>query len=161
MTPDERGYIIAKLIPGAKFRGCWYDNSIVWLDERPMPSDEDIQIEYDKWKAEELKKVEDEVARGNFNSLMARGYKHTDGFTYRCDKEGLVDLSLAFDLLQLNPYEPVYMLTLDRKPLVKTPDEFKEVAEAIGHYHYEKRREYWNAITDNPREMTRMIRKAR
>lgn len=52
MTGQEKGAIVFALVPDPLYEGCWYDDSIVWLDERPMPSEQEIQDEYDRQQGE-------------------------------------------------------------------------------------------------------------
>jgi len=65
MTKDDRGYVICLLLPGLKYRGCWYDDSIRWLDERPCPDEYDIEMRYDQWQREkwEAEILADDMAR--------------------------------------------------------------------------------------------------
>jgi len=56
MNKDRRGAMICRLVPGAQWTGCWYDDSVVWLDERPIPDEYDINMENDRFNMEEAEK---------------------------------------------------------------------------------------------------------
>jgi hypothetical protein len=146
MTNDEKGYMIMRLMPDAKFTGCWYDWSVKWLDERPMPTQEEINQEYINWQAEEAKKACIEAATASYEAIIAAGYTHTDGHTYYCNEKGVMDFCMALMLNDNDPDEPVLVLDITGVIVEMTIVEFQALAVAVGRYHYLKRQEYWAAL---------------
>ena len=146
MTNDERGWCICQLVPGALYSGSWIDGSVVWLDGRPIPTDEEIEAEYERWQAEIAREECIAEAEATFNATIEAGYEHTDGHTYYCTRDGVMDLCMAVMLNDSAPEEPAYMLDIEGNIVEKTVAEFKALAMLIGRYHYNVRQTYWAAL---------------
>lgn len=146
MTKDEKGIIVNRLVPVPEYSGCWYDDSIVWEDERPFPTTEEIDQEYIKYTNEKDIIANNATALKDYLASTGAGYLHTDGNTYRCDKDGIIDMALAVILLDLDPYEPVICLTTTNVVVAMTAVEFKALASACGKYHYTLRQTYWSSL---------------
>lgn len=145
MTKDERGWIVGLLVSSPKFSGCWYDDSIVWEDERPFPTEEEINAKYKEWKKEEDRKKHNKKALDKYNTSIDKGYLHTDGNTYACNDKGITDMALLSTLIHLKPNTPLTYFTLKGKVVKLTVGELNDLAIECGSHHYLLRQEYWGS----------------
>ena len=146
MNYNEVAWIVARLVPGVKYEGCWYDNSIVWKDPRPFPTFEELTNRYKIYKEEEDRIAHNKIMRRDYNEATALGYTHTDGNTYRCDRDGVIDMALAVVLINLKTYTPVKCRTLDGKIVSLSKKDFKALAVLCGQHHYTLRKNYWGTL---------------
>ena len=146
MTKDEEGYIVGLLLPLPKYSGCWYDNSIVWEDERPYPSQEEIDERYLEYITAKNKKENNKKVWEDHDKLLAEGFVYTDGVRYRCDANATIDIVKILILYDLDPKDIVYSSTYDNTPTEMSIDDFKLLSIEIGKYQYLRRQELWNNL---------------
>lgn len=143
MTNDEKGYIVGLLLPGAKYSGCWYDDSIVWEDDRPFPAPREINQRYMEWVMAEAILENNRIAWERHHTALDNGFLHTDGVKYYCTERATDDMVKVLVLFSLDPTEPVYVLTYDNTPTSMSLDDFKILAVAVGRYQYRLRQTLW------------------
>lgn len=146
MTKDERGWIICQLLPGAKYSGCWYDDSIMWKDERPIPSEEDIQEAYELEQEEKNKEKNKKTVAKEHNDALEAGYLHTDGYLYYSSESATNDMCKALTLHDLDSEEPLPVIDMNGIVHPLTIDEFKELGIAIGRHQYGLRLVLWTKL---------------
>jgi len=146
MTYDEIGIVVSRLVPGMKYEGCFTDNTQVWKDERPFPSQEVIEAEYLVWLAEKAKKANIKAAEATYNTAMEAGYTDDNGITWYCNERAIMDLAMMVILNTLDETEPVYVLSLSHGVQELAYVQFKALAVAIGRHAYGLRHNLWGAI---------------
>ena len=146
---SDTGYItiaLSRLYPeGCLFKGNPEFGDFVWQDDRPYPT-QDIEDEIVLIKAEFAKIDNNKLAKKNYEEELTVGYLHTDGITYVCTRDGIIDMYLAVSLLNEAPDEPVYILDISGNVVEMTLKEFKDLAIACGNYHYGIRQRYWGKL---------------
>lgn len=145
---------LSRLYPeGCLFKGNPEFGDFVWQDDRPYPT-QDIEDEIVLIKAEFAKIDNNKLAKKNYEIALSEGYKHTDGNTYVCTRDGVIDMCLAVTLINEAPDEPVYVIDILNKVVEMTMAEFKTLAVACGNYHYDLRQWYWGSLRQAPKEAT-------
>lgn len=134
-----------RLVPGTQYEGIPGTPSFMWMDERPQPTMAEVEAEWEVIQAEEAKKAANAQAFENYSRLVALGYDH-NGKTYNCDDAFTTDLVKMVMLTQLQPEEPVYLITRGGEVVSMSVDDFKAFAVALGYYAYTLRQAYWAAI---------------
>lgn len=146
MTKDEKGWIVGLLIPSPKYQGCWYDDSIVWLDERPFPTTEEINQRYIEEVANDDIKINNSTVGAAYYTALSEGYEHTDGNLYYCDERATTDMVKALSLFGLDSEEPLPVIDMHGNVHSLYIDDFRTLAAAIGRYQYGLRMVYWNNL---------------
>ena len=116
------------------------------LQGNPDPTAEEINQFYDNYLVEDDKERNNREVKKTYEAALRCGYLHTDGNVYNCTRDGVIDMALAAQLLNADPYEPVTMLTMDDKVVYLTALEFKTLAVCCGKYHYQLRQTYWASL---------------
>lgn len=135
-----------RLIPGFMGTGCFYDDSFVWTDARPQPTEQECLDEWVVYQAEEAIKANNITAYTTYHTALAAGYTHTDTYVYYCNERATTDLVKVLTLFDLDPSEPVTVITLDGTIRDLTYAEFEVLAKAIGNHQYSLRKAYWAAL---------------
>lgn len=146
MIKDERGFIICQLIPGAKYTGCWYDDSITWLDERPIPTEAEINQKYIDLEREKDKEINNNTVGMEYYAALEDGYLHTDGYLYYCNERATSDMVKALTLFGLDTEEPLPIIDMHGNVHQLYIDDFRTLAAAIGRYQYGLRLVYWSKL---------------
>lgn len=146
MTPDERGWCICQLVPGAKYEGAWTNDTAVWKDERPIPSDAEIQAYYEAWQAGEDKKHAISQAHAEYYAAIEAGFTDGNGITWYSNERAVMDLAMMVVLNTLDETEPVYIMSMSHGIQEMTYVQFKALAVTIGRYVYGLRHNLWGAI---------------
>jgi len=147
MDKDERGFIIGQLVPDAQYTGCWYDDSVVWLDERPIPSEAEINQQWIENTEASDKYENNKAATEDYYAALATGYEHTDGNLYYCDERATNDMVKALSLFGIDSGEPLPVLDKNGNVHSLFIDEFRALAAAIGRYQYGLRMVYWSKLS--------------
>ena len=149
MSNDERGWIISLLVHAPRYRGCWYDNSITWLDDRPIPDDDVI---WERFVTEKLKrdKIKHNIrVKEKYLESLKDGYMHSDGTVYDCEESDTNNLLVSLALYDIRNDHKIDNLKIkDRKGNVNTLElnEFKELAAAIMGRQVALKEAYWKDI---------------
>lgn len=144
MITDKEWFVVSNiLVPNPSFNGSYKYDTFEWTDERPYPSQAEIDAAIADYDAEATKKTCKASAKALYEASIAQGYEHTDGHTYYCNERGVIDLCLTLVLHNEAPDEPVYMLDINGDVVQKTLAEFKALAVLIGRHHYQLRQAYW------------------
>jgi len=146
MTKDERGFIIGQLIPDAQYSGCWYDDSVVWTDERPIPSQEEINQKYIEITTAADTTSNNSLAGADYCAALVAGYEHTDGNIYYCDERATTDMVKALTLFGIDTEEPLPVIDMNGNIHQLFIDDFRTLAAAIGRYQYGLRLVYWSKL---------------
>jgi hypothetical protein len=146
MTHDEVGIIVSRLVPGMRYSGCFTDNTQVWLDDRPFPSQEDIEAEYVVWLAEQAKAETIKQAHAEYYAATEAGYIDANGITWYCNERATMDLAMMVVLNTLDETEPVYIMSMSHGVQELTYIQFKALAVEIGRHAYGLRHNLWGAI---------------
>lgn len=138
--------LLNRLLPNAKYQGVWGSRTFEWLDSRPKPTQEEFDKEYKIVMI--LKGIEDnnKQAKDELDKELAKGYLHTDGNTYICDRAGVIDIALILILVNLGQNEPIVLLTKDGKIVNITANEFKSLLTKVGQHYYRLLQEYWKKL---------------
>ena len=110
------------------------------------PTAEEINQFYENYMAEGAKERNNKEARKLYEAALECGYTHTDGKVYYCTRDGVIDAALALMLLQVAPYEPVYVQQLNGTVTEMTAVEYEAFVVAVGQYHYKLRQTYWDTL---------------
>ena len=146
ISKDDRGYVICRLVPLARYTGCWYDDSIVWQDARPIPSDEEIEAEYINWQHEIALEDRAKMAVKTHDDALKAGYLHIDGCRYHCDEAATTDMVKCLTLFGLDHEEPLPVIDIAGEIHMLTIGELQGLAKAIGQYQYGLRVDLWSAL---------------
>ena len=146
MTNDDKAAMVMRLIPNPLYKGCWYDDSIVWEDTRTKPTEQELADEWVVYQAEEAIKVNNKQVHEDHILALNSGYLHTDGYVYHCSENATIDMVKVLTLFDLDPNEPVTVVTLDGSIRDLTIVEFRALGKALGNYQYSLRKIYWNAL---------------
>jgi len=146
MNKDRRGAMICRLVPGAQWTGCWYDDSVVWNDDRPIPSEEAIEAENVVYEEEKAQDLSAKAALKTHDDALNAGYVHTDGCTYHCDEAATTDMVKCLTLFGLDHEEPLPVIDMDGNIHMLSIGELQTLAKAIGQYQYGLRVDLWSAL---------------
>ena len=130
MNKDQRAFVIYELVQQGNTK----------------PTEQDIVDFFSAYTIAEATQENNKVAKKNYEIALSEGYKHTDGNTYVCTRDGVIDMCLAVTLINEAPDEPVYVIDILNKVVVMTMVEFKALAIACGNYHYDLRQWYWGSL---------------
>ena len=130
MNKDERAFVIYELAQQGDAK----------------PTEKDIESFFKAYTLVDKKKEHNKAAKKNYEEELTVGYLHTDGITYVCTRDGIIDMYLAVTLLNEAPDEPVYILDISGNVVEMTLKEFKDLAIACGNYHYGIRQRYWSKL---------------
>jgi len=148
MISDIEWFVVSNmLVPNPSFTGSYKYDSFQWTDERPYPSQAEIDAAIAQIAVDQAKEQCRINAKALYEAALEEGYEHTDGHTYFCNERGVIDLCLTLTLHNEDPDEPVYMLDMDGNVIQKTLSEFKTLAVLIGRHHYGLRKSYWAELT--------------
>ena len=130
MNKDQRAFVIYELAQQGNTK----------------PTEQDIVDFFKAYTLVDKKKEHNKLAKKNYEEELTVGYLHTDGITYVCTRDGIIDMYLAVTLLNEAPDEPVYILDISGNVVEMTLKEFKDLAIACGNYHYDLRQWYWGSL---------------
>ena len=141
----DRVLMWGRLRPAPKFGGCEYDNSLVWKDERPEPTQAEMEAEWEVWLAEKAKKESNKEAERIHNEALNAGMVY-EGSRYHCDSNATTDLVKALTLFGLDYEEPMPVIDMDGQIHMMTIAEVQDLAKAIGQYQYKLRIDLWQSL---------------
>ncbi len=144
ITNDQIGIIVRRLVPYPKYRGCWYDMSIIWLDERPYPTDEEIAAEFIVFMAEVAKANHNRKTWEIYHEAMNSGYVCEDGKKYMCDKDSFNEYSQ--DLFIMSKKEKIKVWDYDENVIELDNTKLKKMTGEIGRYQYSLRKILWQDL---------------
>lgn len=147
MISDMEWFLVSEyLVPNPSYEGTHKDDSFVWTDDRPYPSQAEInqaEIEYTEL---EDKKAGAKAAKNAYEAALAQGYTHTDGVTYYANERAVMDLCMVTVLNTLEEDEPVYIMTMSHGIVSMPLSDFRDLAILIGRHTYSLRQDYWEAL---------------
>ena len=135
-----------RLIPGAEYYGVPGEAGFTWTDSRPEPTEQELTDEWVVYLEEVAIKENNEAAYIEYTGLLDAGYEHTDGFVYYCTEAATTDMMKVLTLFDLDPKEPVTIITLDGTIRDLTWLEFRKLTKEIGNYQYTLRKTYWSQL---------------
>lgn len=147
MILDKEWFLVSQLlVPNPQFLGSYKYGTFVWTDERPYPSQAEINQANIEYTETEDKKAGMQDAKVAYETALEAGYTHTDGVTYYCNERAVMDLCMVIVLNTLEEDEPVYMMTMSHGVVSLTLTQFRSLASTIGRHTYSLRQDYWEAL---------------
>lgn len=140
-------FLICELIPEPKWSGtCYGADNFIWLDERPMPTETELDAAYADYLAGREQQDKVRQAHKDYYAALEQGYLHTDGSTYYCNERATSDMTQALALFGLDSEEPLPVIDMAGTIHMLYIDDFKELAGLIGRHQYSLRMTLWDAI---------------
>ena len=134
------------LVPNFKGSGCFYDNSFIWKDSRPQPTEEECEATWKKYADEEARKENNKNAYKTYEAALNSGYLHTDGIIYHCSETATLDYVKLVTLLDIELKEPVILRTFNGIIIELSYTDFKLMAVEVGKYQYALRLKLWSNL---------------
>ena len=138
--------LYGRLVPQPEYRGKPGSVSFNWTDARPEPTQAELDAEWEVYQTEESIKANNVAAYQAHEEALKAGYLHSDGYTYHCSEAATIDMVKVLTLFDLDPNEPVTVVTLDGTIRDLSIADFRALGTAIGNYQYSLRKTYWAAL---------------
>lgn len=138
--------LLDRLVPTPQYGGVPNTPTFQWNDVRPEPTEIELADEHVVFLAEEAIKANNVSAYNTYNAAIHSGYTHTDGYVYYCNERATTDMVKVITLFDLDPAEPVIVITLNGTIRELTYAAFELLAKAIGNHQYSLRKAYWASL---------------
>jgi len=138
--------VYSRLVPGFECKGVLGHPNFKWQDSRTEPTEAEVDAEWIVYQSEIDIKANNVAAYETHEEALKNGYLHNDGYTYHCSESATIDMVKVLTLFDLDPNEPVTVVTLDGTIRDLSIADFRILGKAIGNYQYSLRKTYWAAL---------------